>query len=68
MKDRTRRVIVYVDDGYPESREYDNNYKVVDLDQVRDLRRTSFGLPPRRPGPRREAPAPAGGFAEPLPA
>jgi hypothetical protein len=65
MTTRPRQVLVYVDDGYPESREYDNNYRLVDLEQLREARHATLDLPKRRPAPDRDEPGFAGGPLQP---
>lgn len=47
MGERQQPLILFVDDGYPESADYDDNYLVVDARDARSLLRRWLGLPAR---------------------
>jgi hypothetical protein len=50
MKAEPKASLFYLDDGYPESREYDDNYVVIGSSELRELLRTRMALP--LPSPR----------------
>lgn len=54
MSGERRPVFLYVDDGFPESRDYDDNYLEIDPPQPQGRARAQLRLPPLRADRRRE--------------
>jgi hypothetical protein len=48
MRSDPKSVFLYVDDGYPESRDYDSNYVALDQSHPGGLLRALLRLPPMR--------------------
>jgi hypothetical protein len=51
MSGQPKTTFLYLDDGHPESRDYDDNYVPIDPTERRSLLRALLRLPPRAPAP-----------------